>query len=218
METIEKFRQSATAANKAIVLRDLSDLGSVTVDSILSLAGVPIPFCTLLTSAIRTGINFREQRFIKKAAYFLFNAHAVPDGDLDKFLQELENSQDKKQKGAEVILDIIDRIDTNSKIEILVNLYSGYAGKQIDIEGFLRLCNALEKVTYYDLKTLKNHHKSSYELHSTDMLASAGLVQIAVYGSSPTLYTLNKNGILMLTLGLQEDFNESEWKSDKFLR
>ena len=217
METIEKFRQSATAPNKAIVLQNLSDLGSVTVDSILSLAGVPIPFCTLLTSVIKTGLNFREQRFIKKAAYFLFHAHAVPDGDLNKFLQELEHSQDKKQKGAEVILDIIDRIDTNSKIEILVNLYSGYVRQQIDIEGFLRLCNALEKVTYNDLKTLNNHHKSSYELYSTDMLASAGLVQMAIYGSSPTLYTLNDNGILMLTVGLQEEFDEKEWKSDKFL-
>lgn len=160
METIEKFKQSATAPNKAVVMQNAADLVITSVDTVLSLTGIPIPFCSFLASVIKMGTSFREQRFIKKAAYFLLNAHNIPEGDLDEFLKELEISEDKKQNGAEVILDIIDRIDTNSKLEVLVNLYAGKAKKEINIETFLRLANALEKVTYQDLKVLKNHHKN----------------------------------------------------------
>lgn len=49
------------------------------------------------------------------------------------------------------------------------------------------------------------------------MLASAGLIQISVYGSAPTLYALNDFGIKMLEVGLKEKFDREKWASDKFL-
>ncbi|MCT8340447.1 hypothetical protein MG296_10305 [Flavobacteriaceae bacterium TK19130] len=168
------------------VIKD-SELSSLAKDyTELALDGIiddsalkEIPLVGTVIGVVKFGNSVNEYLFAKKIYKFLFQLHKIP---LEKRIQKIDqiNSSKKYQsKVGEKIFELLDKIDSDGKPEILGKLFGAVIEEKIDFLNYLRAAHIIKNIFYYDLVELKSHYDGRW-IHGgvTDEIYSNGIVDV----------------------------------------
>ena len=199
---VDSFESSFLSDDKKDLLATIGDASFDAVIDNGALDGVPI--LGVLNGIYKVGKNIQTFRLCKKIASFLFVTSEITQEDKEKFIQEYTVAN--KEKGAEVLLNVIDKIDNINKIEYLANLMKAKVQGQITIEDFVRLCFVIEKLPYVDFGNLQKYKQDCSEVGTDDILLSAGVIYNSVIDANDgDKYKLNYIGNLLLRYGMGKD-------------
>lgn len=199
---VESFEESLLNDDNKDLLATVCDTGLDAVITGGALDGVPI--LGILNGIFKVTKNFQTYRLCKKMVKFLYGLSDYSQRDKEKFLQEYTEAN--QEKGAEVLLAVIDKIDNANKITTLCNLMRAKINGEISIDNFIRLCQVIERLPYVDFKNLEKYKVDYSELGTDDVLYSSGVIYksvIELNGSDK--YKLNYIGKLLLKYGLLVD-------------
>lgn len=150
------------------------------------------------------GKNIQTLRLCKKVAKFLYDTNSISQSDKERFIKEY--TEINKEKGTELLLNVIDKIDNINKIECLANLMKAKVNGEISIENFVRLCLVIEKLPYVDFCNLEKYKQDYSEVGTDDILLSAGVIYNSIIDANDgDKYKLNYIGKLLLRYGIGID-------------
>ena len=93
--------------------------------------------------------------------FYLFQTQKFSREEKEKFLREY--ASEGHDNGAEMLLDLIRRLDNGNKITILCNLINYRVNEDISMTDFMRLTSSLERVPITDLRFLNNYTVRSWK-------------------------------------------------------
>ena len=206
---MEEQNENLTLAfNESIDKQDIVDLGQnigdVTIDMISNSDVVnTIPILGILNGAYKVYKSVSAARLMKKVYFYLFQTQKFTKEEKDKFLSEYASAG--HDDGAEMLLDLIRRLDNGNKIMILCNLINYRVNEAISMTDFMRLTSSLERVPITDLRFLNTYTSENCINGVNDSLLSAGLIYESTLNVGDTpLFRLNYTGYQMLKYGLDK--------------
>ena len=184
-------------------------LGDGTIDVLTNNNAVDsFPVLGVLHGIYKIGKNFNTARLMKKTWAFLWNTQDFTQEQKRKFLKDF--SEANQERGAEVLLDIINRIENINKITVLSNLIKSRIEESISIEELVRLVFILERVPISDLTKLYDYKENHYVSGESELLYASGLVYEAVLDrDNGSQYALSANGRQLLKFGLGIDVEQN---------
>lgn len=202
VDLVKSFENSLLSEDKKDLIATVGDTG---IDAVISngvLDGVPV--LGILNSIYKVGKNVQALRLCKKVTKFLYDTLSISQTDKDKFIKDF--AETNQEKGAELLLSVIDKIDNINKIQILANLMKARVNEEISIENFVRLCLVVEKLPYVDFCNLEKYKQDYSEVGTDDILLSAGVIYNSVIDANDgDKYKLNYIGKLLLRYGIGID-------------
>jgi len=202
----EKDNELTLAFNESINTENIVDLGQdigdVTIDLISKSSVVDtVPVLGLLNGVYKVYKSVSAGRLMKKLYLYLFETQKYSDKQIENFIQEY--ASEGNDNGAEMLLDLINRLDNSNKIHILCNLIGSRVKNEISIKDFMRLLSCLERLPITDVDFLDCFQNENNINGVNDSLLSAGLIYESTIkvGKSP-LFHLNYTGYQMLKYGL----------------
>lgn len=201
---------------QSISSKELQKLSSKAIntldDNALSSVLEFVPYVSATKKVVNFAYETHERSFIRKFVTYLWGIKEISFEQRIAFCSEVaENAEDSS---GEFFLSIINRIDHLKKANILANISIARINNQIDIEDFFRLCHALERIPFIDLKYLKYYVNPFYQPCSTEMLASSGVIALSQIDggyidqkNATDKYQLTDIGYKLLKYGLNENVN-----------
>ena len=166
------------------------------------------PVLKILHGIYKIGKNFNTARLMKKTWAFLWNTQDFTQEQKRKFLKDFSDAN--QERGAEVLLDIINRIENVNKIAVLCNLIKSRIAECITIEELVRLVFILERVPISELTKLYAYKENHYVPGESELLYASGLVYEAVLDrDNGSQYALSANGRQLLKFGLGIDVEQN---------
>lgn len=158
-----------------------------------------------------TYANYQASEFLRKFTAFIYELGDFEDKERIKFFEELEKVT--HDTSGNVMLSIIDRMDSIHKQKILANLVKAKGEGKITIEEFFRLTSVLQRIPYVDLKQLPLYETEYYnENGDSELLYSTGVLRPAVYHQDGDKYVLSPLGIKLMEYGLNYSVKPSQIK------
>ncbi len=145
----------------SVISRDISEIG---IDILLE-DGVfkDIPIINSLYGLYKTGKGIRDYLFFKKVLTFLSGLSDVPIEERKKFLVNLENDPNFKQKVGEYLIILLDKLDDLNKPIWLANAFKAFCNAEIDSIQFQCLGYAIDKVLFCEISYLEAFFKTKQD-------------------------------------------------------
>lgn len=143
----------------------LTDISEVFIDSYFDTGNKIIeelPIIKTINTLIQFKNSLDESIFKKKILNFLHSLKDVPVSKKSIMIKRIDDSKIYKQRVGEKLLEILNRIESDSKPEILGNLFKSFVEEKIDYNSFLILSYLLEKCFVLDLKIIAKHDNQGY--------------------------------------------------------
>ena len=145
--------------------------------------------------------NYQASEFLRKFSAFICELGNLEDRERIQFIKELEESA--QDASGNVMLSIIDRLDSIHKQKILANLVKAKCEGEITIDEFFRLESVLQRIPYVDLKQLHLYQTEYYdEKGDSELLFSTGVLRPAIYHQDGDKYILSPLGVNLIKYGL----------------
>jgi|688.fasta_scaffold580986_1 hypothetical protein len=108
------------------------DYAEVALDSVLS-EGIfrEIPFVSTIIAVSKIGISINDQIFAKKLICFLSNLSELNAVDRSAMIDRLDNEDGFRRKVGDRLIELLDRVDSHAKPEMLAKAFRAYATSQI---------------------------------------------------------------------------------------
>lgn len=169
-----------------------------------------------IQSTINVISNYKATEFLRKLTCFVCNLGEMSDEQRQQFIDEIE--QVAKDSAGNVILGIVDRLDSIHKQKILANLVKAKGLGFISVQDFFRLSSALERIPYVDIEQLPNYCKDYYDPNGdTELLFASGVLVQTLADIEGNEYRLSALGIKLMTFGLQVKVEVEEAKGTETL-
>lgn len=179
------------------------DIGDVCIDLISTNRVLDtIPVLGLLRGAYNAYKNISTARLIKKVGRFLLTTAHISPEDKRLFIDEL--SEEIQDRGSEFLLDYLNRVDNIKKIDIIANIISAKVSGNISCIDLIVLCKIIENLPCSMFWSLQRYTTGQYIQGETDVLFGLGLLYISNISPKANLFSLNRNGYLLLKYGLNE--------------
>lgn len=123
--------------------------------------------------------------FASKLKRFLMGVSQIPYKEREKYINKFGKIFEDNM---ERLLNIINKVDSNKKIQYLNNLFKALVFEEIDMSTFFRMSNVVENSLSEDLNYLKNLDHSDYE-KKVDVVSIQEFLPLA-----KSLYLIEKNG------------------------
>ncbi|MCQ2259264.1 MAG: hypothetical protein MJZ41_14940 [Bacteroidaceae bacterium] len=169
-----------------------------------------------IQSTINAVSNYKAAEFLRKLTCFVCNLGEVTDEQRLLFVDEIE--QVAEDNAGNVILGIVDRLDSIHKQRILANLVKAKVLGFISVQDFFRLSSALERIPYVDIEQLPNYCKDYYDPNGdTELLFASGVLVQTLADIEGNKYRLSALGVKLMTFGLQVNVEFKEARGTKTL-
>ena len=179
------------------------DFAEVAVDGIMD-DGVlrDLPLVGGIVGAVKFGNSINKYLCAKKIYKFLFELHTIPLEQRIKKIDEINNSKKYQSSVGEMIFELLERIESDGKPEILGRMFAAVIEEKINYRDYLKCAHIVKNFFYYDLATLKNGHEKG-NIYTTfgDGLFDSGLIVIGIKGHSET--TLSDLGKIIIEIGMK---------------
>ncbi len=179
------------------------DFAEVAVDGILD-DGIlrDLPLVGAVIGVVKFGNSINKHLSAKKIYKFLFELHKIPQEDRIKKIDEINNSQKYQSSVGEMIFELLDRIESDGKPEIIGKMFAAVIEEKIDFADYLRCAHIVKNFFYYDLVTLKVGHEKG-DIYTTfgDGLFDSGLIIIGTMGENET--RLSELGKIIIEIGMK---------------
>lgn len=174
-EFLDNFRSFKLEAKGEEVLKELRsgntekliELGKSLSSSIVStIAGIPdIPsYISTLVDSVKAGKGFLHYYSLEKYVEFFVRIHEIPIEQREKFVKELEEDYELRQRVIPVILMIVDKVSEMDKMQVITNLVNARTQYEIDNDTFFRMLHIVEQVSWPDLYLIYLKHCSLGDL------------------------------------------------------
>jgi len=137
------------------------DYAELAVDSIMDdglLKDFPIVGSVIRT--IKFGNSLNKYYAAKKLYKFLFELNSISEEKRIQKINEINSSKKYQSSVGEMILELLDRIESDGKPEIIGKLFCAVIKEEISFQTYLRLAHIVNKIFYYDLVKLKESSKN----------------------------------------------------------
>ena len=132
---------------------------------------------------IKTPYFVSQQLFWSKFQRFLLGVKKDPDFEV-KFATKIANSSNRDFY-AKRILDTIDHIDSEEKVDYIINATRALCWDRISNDEYFRICAIIRRCYYEDLIFVKNNY-SEDKLFAKDIivteLEACGLMTLTIVG------------------------------------
>lgn len=143
-------------------LKDLFAEGAeITLDSFLE-DGIlkEIPFFGVFYKGFKAAFGIRESIFAKKIYRFLTELKDIPHEQRLRFIQQLEDQKEFRQKVGEKLLVLIEQLDDLEKPQIIGRLLKAAITEKISYEEFLRVSSIVQRAFLPDLRKISNYPRT----------------------------------------------------------
>lgn len=118
--------------------------------------------------------------FAKKVRTFLVELRSIPNKEREAFTERLEKDKEQRQRTAETLIVLLDKLDDMKKAPLLARAFAAYVREDIDFPTFQRLAAAIDRCLVSDLPILERFPgPEPLDGYVGDMLVSTGLVSVA---------------------------------------
>lgn len=159
--------------------KEYAELG---IDSLIeSDALKSTPFIGTVIGLYKTASSVRDQIFTEKVVRFLLHFSDLSDAERINMTERLNEDDKFAGKAGARLIEIIDRMESESKPEVAAEFLKAFAREEIDYNCLRRLLVALERLPSFDIKELgafvANTPAQPVELDNAflDSLVNAGL-------------------------------------------
>lgn len=167
-----------------------------------------------IQSTVNAVSNYKAAEFLRKLTCFVCNLGDMSDKQRQMFVDEIERVAE--DSAGNVILDIVDRLDSIHKQRILANLVKAKGLDLISVQDFFRLSSVLERIPYVDIEQLPKYSKDYYDPDGdTELLFATGVLMQTLANEEGNTYRLSSLGIKLMSFGLQVNIDVEETKGTK---
>jgi hypothetical protein len=145
---------------KSASLIDLTlEVGEVAIDSLLD-DGIAkdIPVFGLVVKAHDAVTSIRSRIFAAKIYKFLKTIGQTSKSERDRIIDQISRKKGGTVAAGTAILDLIDKLDSEKKPELVGKLFNACAAGHITVDEYLRLADVISKVYLSDIELLANPH------------------------------------------------------------
>jgi hypothetical protein len=187
MDSNKNFSNAVVTTVRSGDLGGLSkDYAEIALDSVLSEGLLrDLPIVKTLVAVGRIGLSINNQIFAKKLISFLCQLSELSPQVRAEMIDRLDKEEGFRQQVGDRLIEILDRVDSHAKPEMLAKAFRAYAAGQIDGDMLNRLNNAIEKLPHYEIKAVRLFHSATVEerrdIAGTTLgaLTAAGLTNLA---------------------------------------
>lgn len=131
------------------------EFAEVAIDGIMD-DGVlrDLPLVGGLVGIVKFGNSINKHLSAKKIYKFLFELHDIPQIQRIKKIDEINNSNKYQSSVGEMIFELLERIESDGKPEIIGKLFKAVIEEKIDYETYLRLAHIVKNIFFSDLEWL----------------------------------------------------------------
>lgn len=159
-----------------------TEYSEIVYDSILKdgvLKDIPV------VGAILGGVQFAnsiQKYFItKKLCKFFFELRDIPEEVRRKKIDEINNSKKYSSSVGEMIFELLDKIESDGKPEIVGKLFKAVIEEKIEYKTYLQMTHIVKNVFYFDLDLLTNYDENDYIYDgNSSQLESYGLTSFNI--------------------------------------
>jgi hypothetical protein len=171
--------ESIKSADLASLAGEYAEIG---IDAVLS-EGVlrDIPIVGTITALGKLGASINDRIFTKKIVRFLISLAAISEQDRLALIEKLNEEDEFRNKVGERVIEILDRIDSQRKPEMVASVFKAYAEELIDGNTLRRLNHTIERIPAYDITFVRKFAEATAEARIEipniilNQLAMAGL-------------------------------------------
>ncbi len=139
-----------------------------------------IPVVGTIAKLYSAAMGAQGYVFAKKIRTFLVELKSVPEEEREAFTQKLEKDKEQKERTAETLIVLLDKLDDMKKAPLLARAFAGYMREYFDFSTFQRLAAAIDRCLVSDLPILVRFSgPQPLDGYIGDMLVSTGLVSVA---------------------------------------
>lgn len=167
---------------RELVRRDeIKDMSKDLLSDLVSgLLGDPVAIARAMKAIVSSPFFIREQLFWQNFERFLNGID-----DCKKGFSEKISEDDNKEENAKRIIRIIDDLDTDNKVDYIINATIALCKDKLSLDEYFRVCRAIENCYISDLKFVKLSYDDS-KLYPDSItvqdLTSNGLMDQVIYG------------------------------------
>lgn len=146
-----------------------TNLGEIAIDSVME-DGVlkDIPIIGSVINVIRFGNSLNKHFTIKKIYKFLFQLQDIPIEKRLSKVNEINNSGEYLSSVGEMVMEILDKIESDGKPEMVGKLFAAFIKEEITFQEYLKFSHYIKSVFYYELLSLKNHDENKFFYGNND--------------------------------------------------
>jgi hypothetical protein len=129
----------------------------------------------------RVGFSINDQIFAKKLVRFLTSLGSLSAQERESMVDRLEDEEGFRRQVGDRLIELLDKIDSYAKPEMLAKAFCAYASGLIDGNMLNRLNNAIERIPHYEIAAVRVFHAATPDQRLTmpattlGALANAGL-------------------------------------------
>lgn len=185
--------------------------------AIANIANESISETITLFKAIRNIASIPSQLFLHKFERYCKGLGNIPREKREKYIQIL--GKEKFNREGVFVLNIINRIEENDKIDFLLRLLESKLDGEIDDTTYRRLMVLVDRTLYSDLLYLKDHvtkrpieigEREEFGLVASGLISSDGLGWESVTAEQPTVllfrYTPAAQQLAEILFGKQREY------------
>ena len=185
--------------------------------AIADIANESISETITLFKAIRNIASIPSQLFLHKFEHYCKGLGNIPKEKREKYIQMLGKEKFNREGG--FVLNIINRIEENDKIDFLLRLLESKLDGEIDDTTYRRLMVLVDRTLYSDLLYLKDHvtkrpieigEREEFGLVASGLISSDGLGWESVTAGQPTVllfrYTPAAQQLAEILFGKQQEY------------
>ncbi len=183
MSPQEGLSSGIVATVKSAELASLSqEYAEIALDSALS-DGVlkDIPVVGTIVAIGKIGASISDRVFTRKLLRFLTSLSEISTVDRESMINRLDQEASFRSQVGDRIIELLDRIDSYSKPEMLARSFRAYAKQSIDGSMLNRLSHAIQQLPHFEISTVRTFHDATLEqrmeisVESLGALTAAGL-------------------------------------------
>ncbi|MCU7616652.1 hypothetical protein NZ698_05540 [Chryseobacterium sp. PBS4-4] len=192
-----------------------SDIAEISLDSFANDGIIKdVPIIGTIVKLLNIGNTIGDRIFTDKLIHFLKEIDNLDQEFILKEIRYIDDSEKHNRKVGEKILEIINRIDSEGKPQIIGRLFRNFINKQFSYLDFLKLADIVEKSFYYDLILLKECKNGKFYIDLDKELYNSDLVTVQGIGSfdateeeraefNKTTFLITSKGAMLLDFGLK---------------
>lgn len=158
----------------------LKDYSEIIIDSFIEEGVIKeIPIIGTIIGLVNFSNSLNQHFTTKKLCKFLIQLDKIPIEKRRRKINEINSSNKYASSVGETILEILDKIDTDGKPELIGRIFAACIEERIDYKTFLKISYVIRSIFYLDLIELRELYDGEYvNGHIEDILIIYGLVKL----------------------------------------
>ena len=188
------------------IAKEYAEIG---IDAVLSESVLKnIPVVNTIVSLGKIGVNIHDRILIKKLLLFLGNLQSISAQKRNDMVQRLESDSSYGRKVGEHVIELLDRIESQLKPQMVAAVFKAYAASLIDCDMLHRLNNSIERIPLFEIPNLRKFsdappkQRLNFNPSSQQAFVNAGL---AVVGSGYGALVYEPNDVCSTFIELNLD-------------